>query len=63
MIESIQIRGGATEFEAAVIAVVVDQLENKTTESPVRNPSSLSPWVMAADPRRPETPLGTIRPE
>ena len=62
MIETIEIKGGASEFEAAVIAVVVDQIENRRRQSPVRNRNQLSPWVMAVDPRRRGT-LGAVRPE
>lgn len=55
MNEPIEIRGGAGEFEAAVIAVVVDHLraEEKAKQSG-RNPEGnrLPAWIRAVSPER-----------
>lgn len=50
MTENIRIKGGATEFEAAVIAVVLDQIELEAREAKRRAAEvkpTLSPWVSA----------------
>lgn len=65
MTESPEIRGGATEFEAAVVAVILDRIareekaaaERRTEQTPV-----LSAWVRAVRPDPPEHPLDMRRP-
>ena len=68
MIEGIEIRGGAGEFEAAVIAVVIDRLAREELEarqgrggSP-RGPG-LSAWVRAMQQRRPEEQSEIVWPD
>lgn len=59
MVENIEIRGGAGEFEAAVIAVVLDRLaeEDKAVKrNPPRSPG-LPAWVRALEPDDPTHPL------
>lgn len=48
MTENLEIRGGATQFEAAVIAVVLDQIERDEQAAVQRRTSqapSLPAWV------------------
>jgi hypothetical protein len=64
MAEGIEIKGGASEFDAAVIAVVLDRIaeeERLAWETP-RNHSSLSPWMLAGRPEEPNLPREIIRP-
>ncbi len=69
MVEGIQIKGGADEFEAAVIAVVLDQItrEEKAAKQGRRSVPDgrfLSAWVRAAlRPEDPATPREVHRPE
>lgn len=61
MNELIDIKGGAGEFEAAVIAVVLDRIGAETAAA--GRPASdrvLPPWILALDPER--TPLGEVHP-
>lgn len=66
MVEGIEIRGGAGEFEAAVIAVVLDRIateERKAKEGRPDEPTGLLPaWVRALHPEDPNMPRDTIRP-
>lgn len=67
MIEGVEIRGGAGEFEAAVVAVVLDRIARE--EELARrgkgggyNPG-LSAWVRAIQPEPPDLPLEQVRPD
>jgi hypothetical protein len=65
MVEGIEIRGGAGEFEAAVIAVVLDRIaeeERAAREGPRNESPALSAWVRAGQPEEPNVPLQIIRP-
>jgi hypothetical protein len=69
MVEGIQIKGGASEFEAAVIAVVLDQItrEEKAARhggKSVPDGRFLSSWVRATlHAEDPAMPRETPRPE
>jgi len=62
MVDRVEIRGGAGEFEAAVIAVVLDQIardELTERQGKVGSPRpGLSAWVTALHPEQPHVPLG-----
>jgi len=63
--EGLVIRGGAGEFEAAVIAVVLDRIaeeERAAREGPSRSATGLSAWARAGDPETPNMPLDIVRP-
>ena len=64
MSEGLEIRGGASEFEAAVIAVVLDRIaeEERAAMQAPRSDTSLPPWMRADEPEQPNFPLGIIRP-
>ncbi len=65
MAEDIEIRGGAGEFEAAVIAVVLDRIaedERTARQGPARNPSAIPPWTRADAPVEPNMPMDVVRP-
>jgi hypothetical protein len=64
MSEGMEIRGGASEFEAAVIAVVLDRIaeEERAAMQAVRSETSLSAWMLAGRPEEPNLPLEVIRP-
>lgn len=65
MNDGVEIRGGASEFEAAVIAVVLDRIaqdEKTAAERSSRNPPVLPAWVRAVRPADPAHPLDTTRP-
>lgn len=56
MVENIQIKGGAGEFEAAVIAVVLDQIaadEKAARQGRSKGRRGLSAWVRAIQPEDP----------
>ena len=60
MSDGIEIRGGAGEFEAAVIAVVLDRIsedERVAREGRPKSESGLSAWMRAINPEEPEVPL------
>ena len=61
MLDVIEIKGGATEFEAAVIAVVLDQVVNDRASKPSRE-NDIPSWVMAVDPLRTKPPVEAVRP-
>lgn len=68
MIEGMEIRGGAGEFEAAVIAVVIDRLAREELEARQGRGGSaggpgLSAWVRAMQQRRPEEPAEVVWPD
>ncbi len=65
MVDGVEIRGGAGEFEAAVIAVVLDQivrdeLAARQGKDSVTGPG-LSAWVRALLPEQPDASLGVSR--
>ena len=67
MVEGVEIRGGAGEFEAAVIAVVLDQVarnEKAAREGKIgsRGPG-LSAWVRALFPEEPNMPRENVFPD
>lgn len=65
MIEGVEIRGGAGEFEAAVIAVVLDRIaeeEKAARRGPIRDSVALSPWMLADRPEEPNLPREIVRP-
>jgi hypothetical protein len=60
MAEGIEIRGGAGEFEAAVIAVVLDRIEQEERAARLgraRDTTSLPAWVRAGFAEEPSRPL------
>ena len=61
MLDVIEIKGGATEFEAAVIAVVLDQVVNDRATKPPRE-NEISAWVRAVGPLRSGSPVEVVRP-
>ncbi|MGH8914434.1 MAG: hypothetical protein ACRDZM_07965 [Acidimicrobiia bacterium] len=64
MNDVIEIKGGAGEFEAAVIAVVLDRIaeeERAVAEGP-HNDNSLPAWVLAGRPEEPNLPREIVRP-
>ena len=61
MNDVIQIKGGAGEFEAAVIAVVLDQLESDK-QKPIRASNDLPPWVLAVGNQARPAPLRIVKP-
>ena len=67
MVERIDIKGGADEFEAAVIAAVLDRIskdERSAQEMRVtRNPSRVPAWVRALMPDDPDRPRDTVVPD
>ncbi len=66
MADGIEIKGGAGEFEAAVIAVVLDRIadeEKRAREARPDEPMTLLPaWVRAMHPEDPSKPRDAIRP-
>lgn len=66
MVERFVIRGGADEFEAAVIAVVIDRIAREEKEAyegrPDRLPG-LSAWVKALSPEEPNMPREVVTPD
>ncbi|HEY7469976.1 MAG TPA: hypothetical protein VIC07_10675 [Acidimicrobiia bacterium] len=62
--DGIVIRGGAGEFEAAVIAVVLDRIaeEERAAREGLRRRTGLSPWVLAGRPDEPNMPLDIVHP-
>ena len=65
MIEGIEIKGGASEFEAAVIGVVLDRIseeERAARQGPARDSRTLSLWMLADRPEEPNLPGEILRP-
>lgn len=63
---AIEIKGGAGEFEAAVIAVVLDQIareEHAIRQGKRKRGNELPAWVRAVQPERPLPPLDLVRPD
>ena len=65
MIDRFEIRGGAGEFEAAVVAVVLDRIVEEERAARQATPQTgLSAWVRAADQEEPDLlPLESVHPE
>jgi hypothetical protein len=64
-IGGIEIRGGAGEFEAALIAVVLDRIteeERVTRQRPKDGSRPLPSWVLAGRPEEPNMPRDIVRP-
>lgn len=67
MVERMEIRGGAGEFEAALIAVVVDEIARRENQS-ARGKGNTSPlmpaWIRALwAPDDPNVPRDVVRPD
>jgi hypothetical protein len=65
VISGIQIRGGASEFEAALIAVVLDRIaeeERVVRQAPRDGSRPLPAWMMAGLPEEPNMPRDIVRP-
>jgi hypothetical protein len=64
--DRIEIKGGASEFDAAVIAVVIDRIAREETaarqERGSRKPG-LSSWVRALSQEQPGKPRDQVWPE
>lgn len=67
MNDRIRIKGGAGEFEAAVIAVVLDQIardEKAALQGRAGRSALLPAWIRAlAPPEDPEAPRDTVWPD
>lgn len=66
MTESMEIKGGAGEFEAAIIAVVLDRIareESAAREVKSFRESRLSAWVRAIRPQDPKAPRENVWPD
>jgi hypothetical protein len=66
MYEVAEIKGGADQFEAAVIAIVLDHLAREENAARQRRTSTgpgLPAWVRAVPPRLPGEGLPTVSPE
>jgi hypothetical protein len=64
-IKGVQIRGGASEFEAALIAVVLDRIaeeERVARQAPRDGSRPLPAWMMAGRPEEPNMPREIVRP-
>ncbi len=62
MNEIIEIKGGAGEFEGAVIAVVLDRIAQEQKAAVEARPGAgLSPWIRALDPDDDLTPQEMAR--
>ena len=65
MSDRFEIRGGAGEFEAAVVAVVLDRIvEEERTAGQTAPRPGLSAWIRAADSEEDDLlPLDSVHPE
>lgn len=67
MVDRVEIRGGAGEFEAAVIAVVLDRIARDEAIARQGKGHSIGPglsaWVRALLPEKPGEPRQVIWPE
>lgn len=64
MTENVDIRGGAGEFEAAVIAVVLDRIsrdEIAAAQRRAQQSPTLPPWVRAVRPDEPQHPMDSSK--
>jgi hypothetical protein len=65
MIRDIEIRGGAGEFEAALIAVVLDRIteeEMAARQAPKDGSRPVPAWMLADRPEEPNMPRDILRP-
>lgn len=66
MVEGIRIKGGAGEFEAALIAVVLDHItreEDAMRRTPPGGTRALPAWIRADLNDDPEAPLEFVDPD
>lgn len=66
MSRDLEIKGGAGEFEAAVIAVVIDKIareEAAARQGRGKPTSSLPAWILAIQPGEPQTPREIVHPD
>lgn len=66
MIEGVEISGGADEFQAAVIAVVLDQItrdDKGARPGRAEGEPGLPAWVRALHPEEPNLPREVVRPD
>jgi len=66
MAEGFEIKGGAGEFEAAVIAVVVDRIAREEKAARQKRPDrlpGLSAWARALSPEEPNMPREVVTPD
>ena len=66
MVEGIRIKGGAGEFEAALIAVVLDHItreEDAIRRMPPGGVRGMPAWMKATLPEEPDTPLELVEPD
>jgi hypothetical protein len=64
-VRGVQIRGGASEFEAALIAVVLDRIaeeERVGRQAPRDGSRPIPAWMMAGRPEEPNMPRDIVRP-
>jgi hypothetical protein len=62
----IEIKGGANEFEAAVVAVVIDRIKREETaarQGRRDRGSALSAWVRVIGPEEPRLPRDQVWPD
>ncbi|HEX6298873.1 MAG TPA: hypothetical protein VF148_00205 [Acidimicrobiia bacterium] len=66
MRDDVEIKGGAGEFEAAVIAVIIDRIAREESAARQRRGDrgpGLPAWVRAVKPGDPRHPRGTVHPD
>lgn len=66
MRDDVEIKGGADEFEAAVIAVIIDRIAREESAARQRRGDrgpGLPAWVRAVKLGDPRHPRGTVHPE
>jgi hypothetical protein len=66
VIRGIEIRGGASAFEAALIAVVLDRIaeeERVARQAPQDGSRPLPAWMLAGRPEEPNMPREIHRPQ
>lgn len=66
MYRDIEIKGGAGEFEATVIAVVIDRIareEEAARQGRGRSEPGLSPWIRAISHDPPQLPRDQVHPK
>lgn len=66
MSDRVEIKGGAGDFEAAVIAVVLDRIAREESAALQRRGErkrGLSAWVRAIQPGEPQTPGEVVHPD
>lgn len=64
MLEGVEIRGGAGEFEAAVVAIVLDSIAREESAARMKAPnvsSDLPAWMRATPQSVPHQPRPVIR--